>query len=89
VVSGLNANSNDFIAYLADGREVTDPSAGQVIAGNVVLTLPSGEYDVSLYSPASGESSPAIGVKGGTSAEVALPSFHEDIAIRARLKGGQ
>src|SRR3954471_10513539 len=28
VVSGLTAENKDFIAYLADGREVTDPSAG-------------------------------------------------------------
>ena len=86
MVSGLSAENKDFIAYLADGREVTDPSAGDVITGSVVFTLPSGEYDVSLYSPVSGEFSPAVTVKGGTSTEVALPSFHEDIVVRARLR---
>jgi uncharacterized protein DUF6298 len=89
VVSGLSADNKDFIAYLADGREVTDPSAGDAIAGSVVLKLPSGEYDVSLYSPVSGESSPAVAVKGGTNTEVALPSFHEDIVVRARLRDGR
>lgn len=89
VVSGLNADNKDFIAYLADGREVTDPSAEHAIAGSVVLKLPSGDYDVSLYSPMSGESSPAVAVKGGTSTELALPTFYEDIVVRARLKGGQ
>ena len=51
VVSGLSAGNNDFIAYLADGREVTDPSAGDAITGTVALTLPPGEYEVWLYSP--------------------------------------
>lgn len=86
VVSGLRAGNNDFIAYLADGREVTDPSAGDAITGTVALTLPPGEYEVSLYSPVSGESSPAVTVKGGSRTEVALPSFHEDVVVRARLR---
>jgi len=89
MVSGLSAENKDFIAYLADGREVTDPSAGDMMTGSVVLTLPSGEYDVSLYSPVSGEFSPAVAVKGGTSTEVALPPFHEDIVVRARLRSGR
>jgi hypothetical protein len=86
VVSGLQVKGKDFIAYLADGREVEDPSAGQEIAGSVLLHLPAGNYEISLYSPETGQSSPAFPLKGGSSTEVALPSFHHDIVVRARAK---
>ncbi len=83
VASGLAVTGRDYVAYLADGREVTDPSAGQSIAGTVTLSLPSGNYDVSLYSPVTGQYSPAILVEGGA-ATLALPPFAQDIVIRAR-----
>jgi hypothetical protein len=86
VVSGLSVSGRDFVAYLADAREVADSSAGSAIEGSVSLSLPAGNYDISLYSPATGEYSPAIQVKGGRRIDLALPSFHEDIVVRARLR---
>ena len=83
IASGLAVTGRDYVAYLADDREVTDPSAGQAIAGTVTLSLPSGKYHVSLYSPVTGQYSPAILVEGGA-ATLALPPFAQDIAIRAR-----
>ena len=50
VVSGLSASGGDFIAYLADARELSDPTAGSPIEGSLSLSLPPGTYDVSLYS---------------------------------------
>jgi hypothetical protein len=86
VVSGLVTGERDFVGYLADGRELTDPSAGGTIEGSVTLTLPAGEYDVSLYSPVTGESSPAVMVKGGAETVVALPAFRQDIVVRAKRR---
>ena len=40
VVSALSISGRDFVAYLADAREVTDPSAGSAIEGSLSLSLP-------------------------------------------------
>ena len=50
VVSGLSTGGRDFAAYLADGRELSDPSAGDAIEGSVSLALPAGDYQVFLFS---------------------------------------
>jgi hypothetical protein len=83
VASALAANGRDFIAYLGDARELDDPGAGQPIAGSVSLALPPGSYNVSLYSPVTGQASPAIRIEGGKKAVLALPAFTQDIVLRA------
>jgi len=86
LASGLSASGRDYIAYLADDREVTDSEAGQPISGDVSVLLPAGIYELSLYSPAAGSYSPAIEVRGGSKTPVALPPFTQDIVIRATRK---
>jgi hypothetical protein len=86
VVSGLSISGRDYVAYLADARELTDPAAGQTIVGSVSLSLPAGNYDMSLYSPVTGESSPAIAMRGGAKSELALPAFSQDIVVRAKRR---
>jgi hypothetical protein len=86
LVSGLSNSGHDYVAYLADRRELSDPHAGEAISGRVSLELPLGEYDVSLYSPSSGEYSPAIRLTGGAKYAMKLPDFKQDIMIRARLQ---
>jgi hypothetical protein len=81
-VSGLAVRGQDYVAYLADNREVTDPAAGQPISGAVRLALPPGRFIVTLYSPVTGESSVGLTLEDG--ATVALPPFTHDIVIRAR-----
>jgi hypothetical protein len=87
VASTLSASRSDFVAYLADSRELSDPTAGDSIAGAVSVKLPQGTYDLSLYSPVTGEYSPAIEVRGGEKTVVTLPSFKQDILIRAIRRG--
>jgi hypothetical protein len=82
-VSTLSASGKDFVAYLANDREVTDPTAGESISGEVTIALPPGNYDVCLYSPVTGEYSPAIRVRGGDKSQIDLPPFEEDIVLRA------
>jgi hypothetical protein len=84
VVSGLAISGRDYVAYLADAREVTDPSAGSTVEGGVSLSLPPGDYDVSLYSPQAGQYSPGLEAKGGSPVKLALPPFSHDIVIQAR-----
>ena len=82
-LSALSASGRDYIAYLADDRELTNPAAGAPVSGKVSLALPAGAYDVSLYSPMTGEYSPAVEVRGGEKASLTLPAFHQDVVIRA------
>jgi hypothetical protein len=81
--SGLVSAGADYVAYFADRRELSDPHAGEEIKASISLALPPGSYDVSLYSPATGESSPAIRIEGGGKSNLPLPNFKQDIVIRA------
>jgi len=80
--SGLAVGGQDYVAYLADNREVAAPTAGLPISGTVRLALPAGRFIVSLYSPITGESSVGLILEDG--ATLALPPFTQDIVIRAR-----
>jgi hypothetical protein len=82
-VSGLSSAEHEYIAYLADARELSNPTAGEAIDGSISLALPTGSYDVSIYSPVTGQYSPAVQLKGGTKQVITLPSFHQDIVLRA------
>jgi hypothetical protein len=84
VASGMSTPAGDFVAYLADARELNDPGAGQAISGSIQINLPDGKYWVSLYSPVTGEESPGVEVRGGSNVELNLPGFKQDIVIRAR-----
>ena len=85
LIAGLEAPTSGRI--FVDAREVTDPHAGEAISGPLVLTLPDGRFSVSLYSPVTGEYSPATVWEGGKPARLDLLPFREDIVVRAiRLK---
>jgi predicted GH43/DUF377 family glycosyl hydrolase len=84
IASGMAVEGKDYIAYLADAREVTDPEAGRPVRGRMTLDLPEGRYSVSLYSPVSGEYSPAIPVAGGKAVPLDLEPFQHDVVVRAR-----
>ena len=81
--SGLSASGRDYVAYLADSREVNEPTAGKTIEGDFSLALPPGRYNVWLYSPITGEYSPGINVRGESKTVLALPPFYQDIVVRA------
>jgi hypothetical protein len=83
-LSGLATSSREYVAYLGDSRELSEPGAGEAISGKVSLKLPVGSYEVSLYSPTSGESSPSIEARGGAAIELPLPSFTQDLVIRVK-----
>jgi hypothetical protein len=83
LAAGLAVTDKDYIAYVADARELSDPKAGTPIAGRVTLTLPGGQFQVRLYSPITGGYSPALLVEGGKPVTLELPRSEQDLAIRA------
>ncbi len=87
VTAALAKPGEDYIAYLADARELTDPAAGQPISGDVSFRLPQGNYRVSLYSPTGGTYSPCLLAEGGRVVTFELAPFTEDVVIRATRVG--
>jgi len=89
LTTGLAIDGKDYIAYLADARELSDPAAGKPISGKVPLTLPAGRFTVRLYSPTTGQYSPAVAVEGGKTVTIELLPFRHDVVIRATRSGDE
>jgi hypothetical protein len=83
VSAGLAIHGKDYVAYLADGREATESSAGNPISGKISLQLPEEDYRIRFYSPVSGEYSRSQGTKGGGTIELVLDPFEHDLVLRA------
>jgi len=86
VESVLGIDGEEYLVYLADAREVTDPAANSPIQAALKLPLAAGRYEARVYSPSSGGYSPAIWIQSNGLAEIDLPSFQEDIVIRVRSR---
>jgi Family of unknown function (DUF6298) len=85
VSAALALPAERYVAYLADVREITDPTAGEPIAGSLSLRLPEGEYRARLYSPTTGMYAPAVTIRGGSEpAALDLGSFRHDVVIDVR-----
>jgi hypothetical protein len=80
----LAVEGEDYCIYLADERELTDPSAGDTIQGNIAFALPEGSYKMACFSPATGMYSPWISVDSGNHICVSVPVFQHDIVIRIK-----
>jgi hypothetical protein len=83
LASTFTVEGKDYIAYLADQRELTDPTAGQEIRGDVQITLPPGQYRVRYFSPVEGRYSGEFTIDGGQSKSITPPPFRQDLVIRA------
>lgn len=84
--SAISNAGREFVAYLADSREVTDASYGSSLTGAVTISLPPGRYLARLYSPVTGEYSPGIELTGNRNVDVNLPEFKHDIVLRVTRK---
>ena len=83
VVSALVKPGSDYIAYLADEREVTNPDLGKPINGKVVLRLPKSVYLARFYSPITGKYLPGVAVQGGVAPiTLELPAVLHDVVLR-------
>jgi len=82
VDTALALADGGYIAYLADDREVADPTAGQPIQGNLLARLPAGDYRARFYSPAAGEVLSQVTVRGGERpVQIELPKFEQDLVV--------
>lgn len=82
VTAALANPGADYIAYLADRRELADATAGQPIAGSLAFDVPAGTYRACFYSPTTGVYSPGVRVKGGGHLTLEIPPFEQDIVLR-------
>ena len=83
--TALVVPGKDYVAYLVDAREVSDPAAGEPIQGEISFRLPAGNYRVELISPTTGGRSPGLKVQGGMEPiKLDLAEFRHDIVVQAR-----
>jgi hypothetical protein len=83
VATTFAVTGKDYVAYLADAREVTDTRAGHLLAGSVTLSLPTGKFAVRAFSPVTGTDRAITDLKGDKAVKVDLPAFCHDLVIRA------
>jgi uncharacterized protein DUF6298 len=90
LATALVREGKDYLAYLADTREISDREFGQKIGGDVAMELPEGEYVARFYSPTNGSYSPGITVTGGSSPIVVkVGPFEHDIVLRITRRDSQ
>jgi hypothetical protein len=83
VVATFGSTEAEYVAYLADARELQDSGYGDLIVASATLALPSGRFALATFSPAAGEWSPWIPIHADAS-RVELPAFRHDIVLVAR-----
>jgi len=88
VSATLGVGGVQYVTYLADAREVTDPAAGTPIEGEISVRLSEGDYQVSVFSPTTGKREALSRVSGGTEpVSIKLPPLVHDmvlVVLRAR-----
>jgi Family of unknown function (DUF6298) len=77
----------EYVAYLADRREIDQTGYGELIAGSASITLPAGQFGLATFSPTSGAWSPWLPLPDGRST-VDLPPFRHDLVLVARRLQG-
>jgi len=88
VESVLEIPGEEYIVYVADAREVTDPKTGEPIRATLRFPLPAGRYQVRFYSPVSGSYTPAARLPGDGNTKLDLPPFQDDLVIRVNRVDG-
>lgn len=74
-------DGEDYAVYLADEREYGETGAGSPIQGPLQFELPSGQYRMACYSPASGLYSPWVDIAGGRTVKMMTPTFRDDLVV--------
>jgi hypothetical protein len=83
VATTFAVKGKDYVAYLADAREVTDPTAGEEIGGTMKVSLPTGKFRIRLYSPVDRTDQAFTDMDGGEAIPMKFPGFRHDLVIRA------
>ena len=83
IASVLAVEGKDYSIYLADAREAGEPGLGDAIRGDIQLSLPAGQWEVTIVNPMTGETSRGPSINGGES-RLQVPEFRHDVALRVR-----
>ena len=84
VESAFGVSGSDYCIYLADGRELNEPGAGEPIRGRLEFDLPEREFQISCFSPETGLYSPGMGLQGGGNHSLEIPAFQHDLVVRMK-----
>ena len=76
-----------YVVYVADRREVDDPTLGQPCEGRLTFTLPAGSYSARLYSPAEGKYTGEPQDLSGGETGIDLGPFSHDIVVQIEADG--
>jgi hypothetical protein len=85
ITSVLGVESQEYAIYLADAREVTDVGLGDPIHGDLIVTLPEGNWQAAFIHPVTGLSTDGPSIQGGE-ARLQLPEFRHNLAITLRRR---
>jgi hypothetical protein len=85
IASVLGVEAQEYAIYLADAREVTDIGLGDPIHGELIVTLPDGNWQLAFIHPVTGISTDGPSIQGGE-APLQLPEFRHDLAITIRRR---
>jgi Family of unknown function (DUF6298) len=84
VCVGYGVAGHEYVAYLADRREIDEPGCGESVSGSATVTLPDGRFRLAAFSPTSGTWSPAMPIFGGGRTDIELPEFRHDVVLVAK-----
>jgi len=87
IAIALSRPGQAYVIYVADQREVDDPSLGQPCQGRLAFALPAGGYTARLYSPAEGTYQERTVELAGGDGEIDLEPFTHDIVVQIEVNG--
>ena len=82
VASVMGVPGEDYVIYLADGREKGDSDSGSSLSGSIQMNLPESQYVVRTYSPTTGRYSPDVIHRLSGVVSLELPVFEHDVVLR-------
>jgi len=81
IAVALGKLGKDYAIYVADAREIDERGYGEPCSGNLVFSLPAGNYEARLYGPVAGQyTGKVVKLKGGD-ASMTLEPFVHDIVV--------
>jgi len=82
IAIALSRPGQSYVIYVADQREVDNPTLGQPCQGRLAFALPAGGYTARLYSPADGAYLEQTVDLAGGDAALDLEPFTHDVVVQ-------
>ncbi len=83
LVATFGSPDSEYVAYLADCRELGDPGYAEPITGSTQISLPKGRFGLAAFSPTTGAWSPWMTLQHDNK-RLELPAFRHDLVLVAR-----